>query len=104
MRNVSQTPPVSTVSSCHTEWTATPSFSFSAREPSVRSTTWMYWYVDSVSKIRPVARLDRPGRDEDERGQHDGEDLPAPAEEERRGQAEEDRAAEHRPLRPDRAG
>ena len=49
MRNVSQTPPVSTVSRRQTECTATPSFSFSAREPSARSTTWMYWYVDSVS-------------------------------------------------------
>ena len=42
-RKVSQTPPVSTESSCQTEWTATPSFSLSAREPSSRSTIWMYW-------------------------------------------------------------
>ena len=46
---MSHSPPVSTESGCQSEWTATPSFSFSAREPSARSTTWTYWYADSVS-------------------------------------------------------
>ena len=42
-RNASQTPPVRTESARHEECTATPSFRWSSRRPSGRSTTPMYW-------------------------------------------------------------
>ncbi len=48
----------------------------------------------------PRARLDRPGGDEEEPERGQGQELPAVAEQERRGEDEQDGGAEHRPLRP----